>query len=95
MEFLRRYWGVVVYAIILAAFLLLPKAHAGTSTWVLSLQVCSQVRCDEVTIEPPEGTTMMDCVKQGQLVGLQWVHDNKPPGWVLKKYRCGPRQGAA
>lgn len=93
MDRLYRYWGLAIYAIVLLLVLFLPAKSA--EDWVLQFTACKAQECHEHTITPPEGATMMDCVKQGQFVALQWLHDNKPPGWAIKKYRCGPRQGAA
>lgn len=93
LTWLDKAFIIAIYTFIIWALFFLP-AKADES-WVLTLDICNTNHCQEKVIPLPEGTTMMDCVKQGQLVALQWLHDNKPPGWAIKKYRCGPRQGAA
>lgn len=84
---------IAVFTFVIWALFFLP-ARASES-FVLSFTICSESRCQEQTMTPPDGASMMDCVKQGQLIASQWLADNKPPGWTIKKYRCGPRQGAA
>lgn len=90
MDALYKLAAPTVLSIAALAIACLP-ARADT-TLVLTITACSRDRCEETIIVPPAGTSMMACVTHGQMVAADWLRNNKPPTWQLKKYRCGPRE---
>lgn len=89
MDMLYRLPAIIAVALMTA----FPPAYASTEL-VLTITACSRNRCEDAVVVPPEGTSMMSCVRQGQLVAKQWVDNNKP-GWSIRRYRCGHRSHSA
>lgn len=58
----------------------------------LNFKYCQGTTCHEQSIEVPEGTPIMECIKGGQIYAARWLVENKPPGWSLMKWRCGARR---
>ena len=59
---------------------------------VVCLNLADPSSCREEHVTVPEG---MNCLRHGQIIGLEWLEDH--PKWSLKGWRCrmgGKERGA-
>lgn len=86
----RKLFGVTLmrYAFIAAAvFAFVNPAAAGSTA--LILQICQNDKCEKHDITPPaENITLFACAMVSQQLAAQWMMQNKPPSWQVRKIIC-------
>lgn len=72
---------------LIAMFLVLSSpAYAGGVR--AEIEACSVIHCEVVDISPENELGLMECAMGIQPSAAKWLHDNKPPGWYIRRMTC-------
>lgn len=72
-------------------FLALVSSARAEELFV-QFQYCKENACSEQAIPTPPDVNVIACMKLGLLSALKWLEENKPPGYTVMHWRCGPRR---
>jgi hypothetical protein len=76
----------LLFAAILVAMFAPPAFAAETR---LTLEACRGADCEKRVITPNGGyENLFACMTSSQIAAAQWLSQNKPPDWTIKRISC-------